>query len=153
MMVAVQGLGRMDVDLSHRDREFLALSDSESLRYQAENEFDLADRFTLSYLWVLGAYELVRALDERATISTTTFSDSQRSKLLEAKRRFERIRMPLAKFEPSRRHRATDSRVAFPVMHQSKGISWRVAPDAYVTREDLSHELRVLLGELSARGA
>lgn len=149
MVPAVQGLGRLDAELAAADAAFMSLSESERVRFQAENMFDLVDRFTRSYLWVLGAYEIVRSLDQRAHSRAVPMTRAQQEKLKETKRRFERIRMPLAKFEPARRHQDTDNVVAFPSMHRQYGISWKLAPDTFISREELSCEFRSLLEALS----
>lgn len=54
---------------------------------------------------------------------------------------FERIRIPLAKFEPARRHQATDSAVAWPGVHPNLGLGWGVSNDKYVSRRQLADDL------------
>ncbi len=63
MVIVVQGLGRLDVSLREGDRLFLA--SFEENRNSVVESWKLSERFTLSYLWVLGAYELVRAICQR----------------------------------------------------------------------------------------
>ncbi|HEY8521632.1 MAG TPA: hypothetical protein VIN61_16290 [Gammaproteobacteria bacterium] len=149
MMVAIQGLGRLDAELATADHKFLQMSEEERIRFQVENPLELADRVTRSYLWVLGAYEIVRALDQRCRSGVIPATEAQRRRAREAKHRFERIRMPLAKFETARRHADTDSPVAFPALHVTQGVAWRVAADAFVTREELAQDFRSLLEEFS----
>lgn len=152
MVPAVQGLGRLDGELAAADAAFLALSEVARGRFQAENPFDLADRFTRSYLWVLGAYEIVRSLHQRTHAAGLAVMTAEQKKIVrDVKQKFERIRLPLAKFEPARRHRTTDSGIAFPVIHEQLGISWKLAPDAYISREDLAREFRSLLEALSSK--
>src|SRR5258705_8854981 len=63
MVAILQGLGRFDSQLILADNRFGLLSERE---WAAKREsFLLTERIMLSYLWVLGAYELVRTLDQR----------------------------------------------------------------------------------------
>lgn len=145
MMVAIQGLGRLDSELATADREFLQMSEEERIRFQVENPLELADRVTRSYLWVLGAYEIIRALDQRCRLGVISATEAQSRIARETKHRFERIRMPLAKFEAALRHVDTDSSVAFPALHLTQGVAWRVADETFVSREALAQDFRSLL--------
>ena len=58
---------------------------------------------------------------------------------------FERIRIPLAKMEPARRHADTDSKIAYPALNSNFGISWRVSEEKYVVRRELSDNLLILI--------
>jgi hypothetical protein len=101
MIVAVQGLGRLDASLATQDATFLALSESERLAVQSANPFALSERLTLSYLWVLGAYELVRAIDEKCRNDPSLVSEAQAAHIKQTKVEFERVRIPLAKISAS----------------------------------------------------
>ena len=58
---------------------------------------------------MLGAYEVfVRTMHERAVAA----NDAMAGKIGNVKHRFERVRIPLAKMEPARRHKDTDSPMA-----------------------------------------
>ena len=63
MTALVQGLGRFDCRLIEEDARFTALNQEQSSSSQESTR--LADRLTLSYFWMLAAYELVRTLDQR----------------------------------------------------------------------------------------
>lgn len=110
-------------------------------------------QLTFSYLWVLGAYELVRVLHQRQRDNIPFF----RERLPDArplKKRFERLRIPLAKLEPARKHKATDFSVAFPVMDTERpSIGWVVAPGVRITRRELSDELLAFLEQASLSGS
>lgn len=54
-----------------------------------------------AHLWLLGAYELVRVLSQRLRERPELASDESIEKVNEAKRAFERVRIPLAKLEPA----------------------------------------------------
>ena len=69
----IQGLGRFDCRLIEEDARFSALNQEQS---SSSNESTrLADRLTLSYFWILAAYELVRTLDQRWRTGATTLPD------------------------------------------------------------------------------
>ena len=84
---------------------------------------DVGDHLTLSYLWVLGAYEIVRSLCQRAK-EDPSFFPTYRKELQNLKVEFVRIRIPLAKFEPAKKFSATDSCFAYPGFHVELGASW-----------------------------
>lgn len=63
IVIAIQGLGKLDAQLTARDAAFLKLPQAK--RESIEVSGDLTERFTSSYLWVLGVYEIVRTLDQR----------------------------------------------------------------------------------------
>lgn len=64
MTITIQGLGRLDARLVGADTAYLR--DYESTEASIDEAIELTERSTLSYLWVLGAYEVVRALSQRA---------------------------------------------------------------------------------------
>jgi len=72
MLVVAQGLGRLDVKLIQDTQELIGLaliergSPMSISREEWENRsMSSTDHLTLSYLWVLGGYELVRAIEQR----------------------------------------------------------------------------------------
>jgi hypothetical protein len=66
-----------------------------------------------------------------------TSSSSLRSPTAAA-RRFERLRIPLAKQEPARRYEDTDWALAFPTLVQGHGVAWRVSGDTVISRRGLA---------------
>ena len=134
MIVAVQGLGRLDVSLRAEDTAFLDahLRDTNSV----DEAIRLTDRFTLSYLWVLGTYEVVRTICQRMTQRSGLVSDDVAMQFTALKRRLSRLRVPLAKMEPASAHKS-DSHIAYPAIHQSLGIAWQLTPQDIVTRAEL----------------
>src|SRR5690349_3358471 len=98
----IQGLGKIDAQLVQQDAAFNALSADE--RGTFEQSLKLTDRFTVSRLWVLGAYEVVCALDQRVHGSPPLLTKRQRERVRGTKRAFARVRMPLAKLEPASAH-------------------------------------------------
>jgi hypothetical protein len=110
----------------------------------------LTDRVTLSYFWVLAAYELVRTLDQRWRTGATTLPDEFGSRITVLKRRMERLRIPLVKLETARRF-PTDSAFAYPTITRDFGVAWHIAQDTYVTRRELSDQLLNFLADLEKR--
>lgn len=137
MPVTIQGLGKLDQDLVIQDRLLIAGLGPFALD---GDPMELSRHLTLSYLWVLGAYEVLRAINQQCKES-----HGASPAVLHVLRQFERLRMPLAKFEPAYRHRNTDSKIAYPALNSEYGIAWEVAPDVFIPRGALSDELLALL--------
>jgi hypothetical protein len=123
MVVSIQGLGRLDHDLYEQDK--LISKNPEALSLGGDPGA-LSHHITLSYLWVLGAYEVIRSIRQR--IRQLGVQDEALTTLL---RKFERLRMPLAKFETSDRHKKTDSRIAYPALNSQYGIAWQVSENTF----------------------
>lgn len=135
----VQSLGRLDCQLIAQDEDFLRLTDEQ--RGSIEVTFQLNDRMTQSYLWVLGGYELIRSATQRL-----------RGLPLEAefksvKNQFNRLRIPLAKFEAARGH-PEDSPIAFPALNEHYGAAWQLGRNEFITRRELSDSLLALAERL-----
>ncbi len=107
----------------------------------------LTDHITISYLWVLGAFELIRTLDQRAR-SKELYSPEDRDRIRDLKKQFMRIRVPLAKLEPARAHEKTDNPVAWPTFADQAGVGWMIAKGKFVTRKDLADRLLEMLESL-----
>lgn len=125
MIPNIQGLGQLDTKLITLENEFLAqfnLSRNENM------VLEFSEHITISYLWVLGAYEIVRVIDEEIK--------SEKSKKI--KHTFTRLRIPLAKYEPANFHKNTDSKIAYPMLNSDIGVAWQVSEDTIITRRDLS---------------
>ena len=148
MVPLIQGLGRFDCHLIREDARFAALNQEESS--SSRETALLADRFTLSYFWVLAAYELVRTLDQRWRIGATTLPDELGSRIAALKRRMDRMRVPLLKMETPRRF-PTDSTMAYPSNSTGFGVAWHIAEDMYVTRRELSDQLLGFLADFKQR--
>ena len=130
--IQVQGLGRLDIDLIWADANAPRLSKSKD-RLEAALWMDLGPRLTLARLWVLGGYEIVRALDQK-----TSYKNPQ---VAQTKLLFERIRMPLAKLEAARKYEHVDSRIAMPIIHNTEGVGWLTNDTYFVTRRALADNL------------
>lgn len=146
LAVFIQGLGKIDAKLVHDDAAFRALPSD--VRGTFEESLRLTDRFTLSQLWVLGAYEATRTIYERFRKTPKILTKRLGQRILTTKKAFARVRMPLAKFESASAHRRTDFSTARPAMHRELGISWKVANRIFVPRRHLSDKLLALLGAI-----
>ncbi|WP_105180524.1 MULTISPECIES: hypothetical protein [Pseudoalteromonas] len=138
MVITIQGLGDLDSKLVVEDRKIV----------DTEKSFDptssLSVHFTNSYLWVLGAYEIVRCLSQHSRNSSSFFYQFKKE-IDELKMLFTRIRIPLAKFEPAGKFKLTDSDIAYPSLHHELGVSWQVAENVHINRFELSDKLLILL--------
>jgi hypothetical protein len=136
MVVTIQGLGKFDAKLIAEDRHYLSLPEAE--RLGIDQSIELSDRFISSYLWVLGTYEVIRSIDQYCRENASLLNVEQASGLRGVKHLFERVRIPLAKFEPARRFSETDSTVAYPSLSREHGIAWQVADNVFTARGELS---------------
>lgn len=103
--------------------------------------YDTSESLSLSYFWVLGAYELVRVIDQRAR-EGDPFCAANFSAINKLKRDFERIRIPLAKLEASKKNKTTDFRTAIPIFDSKlNSTAWLVAPKVVVRRRVLADNL------------
>jgi len=147
MMPLVQQLGRLDVRLIQADATWPDRFFDRNRSY--EDDTALHEHITLSYLWVLGAYEFLRTLCDRIQSDTEEKTPAQvQAILLDAKRRFARVRIPLAKMEPASKYSDEDSSIAYPGIKRGEGVAWQLNPSTIVTRRELSD---VLLEALERR--
>ncbi len=135
MVLVAQRLGLLDCHLIDNDARFLALGDEQ--RGTIPEAIRLNNRITISYLWVLGAYELVRTLDQRCQANPNLFGSDLTDRVRATKQQINRRRIPLAKMEPAGKH-PTDNPIAYPAITPNHGISWQVAADTFITRRELS---------------
>jgi hypothetical protein len=147
MIPLVQGLGRFDCHLISEDARSATLNQEQSSLHESTR---LADRLTLSYFWVLAAYELVRTLDQRWRTGATTLPEESGNRVAALKRRMERLRIPVAKTETARRF-SIDSAIAYPTISRDFGLAWHVAQDTYISRRELSDQLSDFLADLKKR--
>jgi hypothetical protein len=149
MVPLVQGLGHLDVSLGEDDLLFLA--DFEKKRHSVTESMKLTERFTLSHLWVLGAYELVRSICQRITENPAAVPEEVARTFEELKKEFNRLRVPLAKMEPASAHKDTDSKIAFPALSPTRGIAWQVAEGVFINRQDLADSLLTTLEQARSK--
>lgn len=93
---ATSMLGRIDAALQQSDAKYLQWR--LDLGHLTSSQWEeLHDSMATAHLWVLGAYELIRTLDELLRSRSDAASRELRQKSLAVKRQFERVRVPLAK--------------------------------------------------------
>jgi hypothetical protein len=143
----VQGLGWLDCELLGAELRWGEL-DAES-RVSIAESTRLSQQLTLSHLWVLGAYEVVRTVDQWCRESPGRFGAALGARMHSLKLRFERVRIPLAKFEAAHRHPG-DSPVAYSGVSERQGVAWQLGPDLWVSRWELSDELLAVVKEFRA---
>lgn len=139
LMPLVQQIGRLDVELMLADLEWVRIVRDEKASIASGDA--LQGHITQSYLWVLGAYELVRTLTQRMKEGSEPVSKNVIDSFQSAKRRFTRLRIPLAKMEPASAHAAEDSHIAYPGVHQDYGVTWQLGPTTLISRRELSDSL------------
>lgn len=142
MIPTVQGLGLLDCRLTPEDDRFERLSEEEQSTF--EESMMLTERFMLSSLWVMGAYELVRTIDQRAREDSIFVVGEVAECVKHLKRELERIRMPLAKMETADRFPGD---YPIPQLYRMPGygVAWRVSEDVLFSRLKLSDGLLNLL--------
>jgi hypothetical protein len=147
LAVLTQQLGRLDADLSTEAPRVMAVHRSQQPTPEAAG-MALMDHSAFAVLWVFGTYELIRTLDQRlrAMGREDLVAELRESKLL-----LERVRIPLAKVEPARRHEATDAPWPGMAVHRELGVGWRVAPDTLIPRDQLSVTVRRALSSVTAK--
>ena len=148
LVVAVQGLGRLDCELIAGDA--LPLIPPRDRREAEIQGLQLQRRITLSYLWVLGAYELIRTLASNLTQRDPPVTPEILRSVRDARDSISRLRVPLAKTEAAKAHRATDWSFAYPAVQPGRGIAWQIGPSTFVSRRDLSDLLLDTLERMRA---
>jgi hypothetical protein len=138
LMGLVQSLGDMDVKLCGTDEKLVDDYCQKNISPDYEN---IQGHLTQSYLWVLGAYEVVRTLTQRMSENQCNDPPQVFESFRQVKARFARVRVPLAKFEPASIHKKTDSHIAYPGFAFDLGIAWQVSEGVIVSRRELSDAL------------
>lgn len=135
----VQMLGIIDAELRGIRNEDI-FDPSGSPKEDADGILSLERQQIKAHLWVLGAYELVRMISQRLRESAELAESESIERVAETKKLFERVRIPMAKLEPSKRREKTDFEVAYAGMGP-KGLGWKVSPDTVIYQEELSEKL------------
>jgi hypothetical protein len=146
MVSQFQGLGRIDAQIL-RAVENLKLGKS-PLPF-----FDEMELNTISYLWILGVYEIVRTLTQKADPirSTTALFEKELETLKKMRNRLELVRMPLAKFDIADKADKTkfDLPFAYPAWHNEKGVSWKIGANEFIAQNDISDDFMAIIKEIS----
>jgi hypothetical protein len=132
-MMVVQYLGRMDEALRYTD-ELIA---PYAQRREDPVGTDLTLHLTHSYLWVLGIYEITRTIDQFARSDPTLFPPEEAILINKLKKSIARLRVPLAKLEPTNKHKNTDYSFPLPAFNV-RGATWAISADVLISRSDLA---------------
>jgi hypothetical protein len=145
----VQGLGLSDVELI---KEFLNLKVDSQLE---EEHLKKLRHTTLSELWVMGAYELVREIDEITSRIKNEISKESIMKIKETLTRFTQVRIPLAKFKKYGQNIPFSGVISKYDFNKNKGLGWNIIfsdkkkiETKIFYRKDLADSLLDLLNSL-----
>ena len=141
LVFLIQSLGRHDSRLIEAERQLDNRTSGQFGESQSMLFFD--EHICQSYLWILGAYEVIRTLDQRAR-RHSLFDSQTRGRIRELKRRFNRLRVPLAKLETATSN-PNDNPVALPAYAEGHGVAWKLQDNLYVSRRELADSFLELL--------
>ena len=132
----VQSLGKMDATLCETD---VSLVEKYKQGGNANEDYEMIQgHLTHSYLWILGSYEVIRTLTQSIKENKSDDPAEVLERFQNAKKRFARLRIPLAKFEAVKAHNKTDFKIAYPGFAYQIGIAWQVSDDVVISRQELS---------------
>lgn len=136
VMSLVQNLGQMDASLCETD---VSLVEKYKQGGNANEDYELIQgHLTHSYLWILGSYEVIRTLTQSIKENKSDDPVEVLERFQNAKKRFARLRIPLAKFEAAKAHINTDFKIAYPGFDYEIGIAWQVNDEVVISRQELS---------------
>lgn len=143
-----QGLGKIDVELREWEAENLKEQSIQQSRPSESKIIEFNDRVIQSHLWVLGVYEVIRTLSQKAKNDHQIFGDVINEKIAKTKHDLEIIRIPLAKLEPRRLKDCTA--LALPIVFPDLGLGWRInseipGTEIVISRQELADEVLELL--------
>lgn len=117
-MTRIQGLGIIDAELFDINKHVIDK--------KLKNDLTVFDVVNIqSYLWVLGVYELFRMIDQKIKENPEIANENASKQINRAKSEFSRIRVPLAKLEPSNRFKNSD--YAIPQLGANdEQLGWKI---------------------------
>ncbi len=121
-----QGLGLVDVEL---------ITEFPTLKLDAQLEQDKLRKLrhiTLCELWAMGAFELIRLMDEMVPKHTDLFSKDTIKEIKKVKKIFSEVRTPLVKFRKHGRGQQSYSGVPWFTFHPTKGYGFKL----YLTKKN-----------------
>jgi hypothetical protein len=144
MMWGIQQIGRIDGRLIQADDKWTQRFVAGAL--SPDEQTAVSEHITASQHWVLGAYEFLRTLCDRLNVDDLEKTpEDVRQWAEDVKRRFARLRMPLAKLEPASKYSKEDWSAAKPGMLAGKGVCWKVNETTTISRIELSDALLEVL--------
>jgi len=144
----VQALGELDVELIEELHKIKASS-------KLEEDLKIKRRYLLlSKLWILGAYELIRFLND-IDKKRNSLSENTKLKLNEVLTTFTKVRVPLAKFQKAGKDKTLYDGLADSFIDSNKGVGWKIyshtktgLKEETFYRNDLGDSLLDLLKEM-----
>lgn len=125
----IQGLGIIDAELYDINKH-----DIDKL---LDNHLTVYDHVNIkSYLWVLGVYELFRMMDQKIRQQPEITDDNASLTINNAKKEFERVRVPLAKLEKAYRFKNDFSVPKLGADEEQLG--WQMNENEIIRYRDLS---------------
>lgn len=116
----VRGLGLLDIELI---QEFPEIKIDSQLE---EDRLKKLRHITLSELWVMGTYELIRLMKDIVSKDREIFSEETKIKLKEVLYIFTEVRIPLVKFQERGYHKPLYSGITQPKFDSVKGMGWEI---------------------------
>jgi hypothetical protein len=140
-----QGLGILDVDLIEEFQKLKVNSQSEKDRLKKLRHI------TLSELWMMGAYELIRLIND-INKQRNFLKENTKEKLKKTLTIFTEVRIPLAKFQKEGKEKRLYSKIATKnIFDLEKGLGWNFYDGKnkeLVYRRDLGDLFLQLLKEI-----
>lgn len=130
IMTRIQGLGVIDAVLYDVNKEII--------NNKLDHDLTVFDFVNIqSYLWVLGVYELFRMADQRIKENPEVANENASTQINKAKTEFSRIRVPLAKLEPSNKFKKSDYSVA-RLGANNEQLGWEINENEIIYYRHLS---------------
>lgn len=146
----LQGLGILDIELI--EEYPLVKEDAQS----EEDRIKKLRHITLSELWIMGAYELVRMIDIIADKRKPEMDKEIKKKIKDTLASFTEVRIPLAKFQKRGQDRMFSGVASKYDFDKTKGIGWKIVSSdrkgletKVFYRKDLADSLLELSGALT----
>jgi hypothetical protein len=141
----VQGLGKIDIALLKNESKYRKISE---IDYTSDIKKLYDYDVILSQLWVFGCYEIIRTLSQLFGSNQNFNNLIKETKLV--KSLFERLRIPLAKFEAQKDHKVIDYGFGIPVHSPKYGIGWVINDKLAISRNYLAFMFLGLLDFLQS---
>ena len=115
-----QGLGLLDIELIQESPQI-------KMNFQSEEErLKKLRHITLSELWVIGAYELVRVISEMISKRKEKVGANIMGKIKETLTLFTEIRVPLVKFQKAGQRELFSGLASKCEFDENKGLGWKI---------------------------
>lgn len=141
LIVPYQGIALIDAQLVIEDKNIV---NGNPTGFKG----DLGPHLTQSYLWVLGAYEIIRTMSQYADNGKDTKISQFKDEIRKLKHTFELLRVPLAKFEAARKNPKGHT-YAYPIFDKVHGTCWIISNTEFISRRLLSDDFLKIMKKLA----